>query len=165
MTTALAAAHDPPGAGVSTQPPRAAKKRSRASRTSATDRMATPAEQLWSGKTRGFFKFEPIAPTNGLELGAVGVAVGSKGRAAFFSYLKQLKVIARLEAEGFEQAGPGATAHPWYLRLEPGVVAPGEKVLCRDLTGEQRARIEANRLVALERRRRRLCDVRGEVEA
>ena len=129
MTTALAAAHDPPGAGVSTQPPRAAKKRSRASRTSATDRMATPAEQLWSGKTRGFFKFEPIAPTNGLELGAVGVAVGSKGRAAFFSYLKQPKVIARLEAEGFERAGRGAP-HAWYLRLEPGVVAPDEKALC-----------------------------------
>ena len=151
-------------AGVSTQPPRAAKKRSRASRTSVTDRMATPAEQLWSGKTRGFFEFDPIPPTNGLELGAVGVAVGSKGRAAFFSYLKQPKVIARLEAEGFERAGRGAP-HAWYLRLEPGVVAPGEKVLCRDLTGEQRARIEANRLVALERRRRRLCDVRGEVEA
>ena len=125
MATALAAAHDPPGAGVSTQP---ATKRSRASRTSATDRMATPAEQLWSGKTRGFFKFEPIAPTNGLELGAVGVAVGSKGRAAFFSYLKQPKVIARLEAEGFERAGRGAP-HAWYLRLEPGVVAPGEKAL------------------------------------
>ena len=128
MTTALAAAHDPPGAGVSTQPPRAAKKRSRASRTSATDRMATPAEQLWSGKTRGFFEFDPIPPTNGLELGAVGVAVGSKGRAAFFSYLKQPKVIARLEAEGFERAGRGAP-HAWYLRLEPGVVAPGEKAL------------------------------------
>ena len=161
MTTALAAAHDPPGAGVSTQP---ATKRSRASRTSATDRMATPAEQLWSGKTRGFFEFEPIAPTNGLELGAVGVAVGSKGRAAFFSYLKQPKVIARLEAEGFERAGRGAP-HAWYLRLEPGVVAPGEKALRGALTGEQRARTEANRLVALERRRRRLCDVRGEVEA
>ena len=91
--TALAAAHDPPGAGVSTQPPQAAKKRSRASRTSATDRMATPAEQLWSGKTRGFFEFEPIAPTNGLELGAVGVAVGAKGRAAFFSYLKRRTVV------------------------------------------------------------------------
>ena len=159
-TTALAAAHDPPGVGVSTQPPRAAKKRSRASRTSATDRMATPAEQLWSGKTRGFFEFDPIPPTNGLELGAVGVAVGSKGRAAFFSYLKQLKVIARLEAEGFEQAGPGATAHPWYLRLEPGVVEPGEKALCRGLTSEQRARIEERRIAALERRRR-LCDARG----
>ena len=159
--TALAAAHDPQGAGVSTQP---ATKRSRASRTSATDRMATPAEQLWSGKTRGFFEFEPIAPTNGLELGAVGVAVGSKGRAAFFSYLKQPKVIARLEAEGFERAGRGAP-HAWYLRLEPGVVAPGEKALRGALTGEQRARTEANRLVALERRRRRLCDVRGEVEA
>ena len=161
MTTALAAAHDPPGAGVSTQP---ATKRSRASRTSATDRVATAAEQLWSGKTRGLLEFEPIAPTEGLPMGAVGVAVGSKGGAAFFSYLKQPKVIARLEAEGFERAGRGAP-HPWYLRLGPGVVAPGEKALCRALTGEQRARIEANRLAALERRRRRLCDARGEVDA
>ena len=159
MAPSLAAAHDPPGAGVSTRPPRAATKQSR---TSATDRMATPAEQLWSGKTRGFFEFEPIAPMEGLPMGAVGVAVGSKGGAAFFSYLKQPKVIERLEAEGFERAGPGAP-HPWYLRLEPGVVAPGEKALCRALTGEQRARIEASRLAALERRR--LCDVRGEVEA
>ena len=75
MTTALAAAHDPPGAGVSTQPPRTATKRSRASRTSATDRVATAAEQLWSGKTRGLLEFEPIAPTEGLPMGAVGVAV------------------------------------------------------------------------------------------
>ena len=40
MAPSLAAAHDPPGAGVSTQP---ATKRSR---TSATDRVATAAEQL-----------------------------------------------------------------------------------------------------------------------
>ena len=85
---------------------------------------------------------------------------GSKGRAAFFSYLKQPKVIARLEAEGFERAGPGAPAHPWYLRLEPGVVEPGEKALCRALTSEQRARIEERRIAALERRRR-LGDARG----
>ena len=152
MTTALAAAHDPPGAGVSTQPPRTATKRSRASRTSATDRVATAAEQLWSGKTRGLLEFEPIAPTEGLPMGAVGVAVGSKGGAAFFSYLKQPKVIARFKSEGFERAGRGAP-HPWYLRLEYGVVTPGEKALCRSLTDEQRARIEANRLAALERRR------------
>ena len=163
MATALGAAH-PPGTGVSTQPPRAAKTRSRASRTSVTDRMATPAEQLWSGKTRGFFEFEPIPPIEGFPMGAVGVAVGSMGRAAFFSYIKQPNVIARLEAEGFKQAGRGAP-HPWYLRLEPRVVAPGEKALCRALTGEQRARIEANRLAALERRRRRLCGARGGVEA
>ena len=43
MAPSLAAAHDPPGAGVSTRPPRAATKQSR---TSATDRMPTPAEQL-----------------------------------------------------------------------------------------------------------------------
>ena len=146
------------GAGVSTQPPRAATKRSR---TSAADRMATPAEQLWSGKTRGLLEFERIAPTQGLPMGAVGVAPGSRGDAAFFSYLKQPKVIARLESEGFERGPP----HPWYLRLEHGVVTPGEKALCRALTGEQRARIEANRLAALERRQGRLCDARGGVEA
>jgi hypothetical protein len=146
------------------QPTGAAIKRSRAPRTSGTDLMASPAEQLWSGQTRGLLEFEPIAPTNGLELGAVGVAVGSKGRAAFFSYLKQPKVIARLEAEGFERAGPSAP-HPWYLRLGPGVVAPGEKALCRALTSEQRAKIEASRVAALERRRQRLCDTRDGIEA
>ena len=133
-------------------------------RTSATDLMATPAEQLWSGKTRGFFEFEPIAPMEGLPMGAVGVAVGSKGGAAFFSYIKQPKVVARLEGEGFERAGRGAP-HPWYLRLAPGVVTPGEKALCRALTDEQRAKIEASRVAAFERRQRRLCDARGEVEA
>ena len=164
--SSLAAAH-PSVMRVSTQPPAGAaskRARARASRTSATDLMATPAEQLWSGKTRGFFEFEPIAPMEGLPMGAVGVAVGSKGRAALFAYLNQPKVVARLEAEGFERAGQGAP-HPWYLRREPGVVAPGEKALCRALTGEQRARIEANRLAALERRRRWLCDARGGVEA
>ena len=51
--------------------------------------MNTAAEQLWSAKTRDFFEFEPIVPTNGLPLGGVGVAAGgSKGGAAFFSYLK-----------------------------------------------------------------------------
>ena len=110
--------------------------------------MATSAEQLWSAKTRGLFAFESIAPTNGLPMGAVGLAAGSKGRAAFFSYLKQPKVIARLEAEGFEWAGPRAP-HPWYLPLKPGVVSPCEKALCRALTDEQRARIEANRVAAL----------------
>ena len=56
-------------------------------------------------------EFERIAPTQGLPMGAVGVAPGSKIDAAFFSYLKQPKVIARLEAEGFERAGQGAP-HP-----------------------------------------------------
>ena len=160
MEPSLAAARNPPGLGVSTRPPRAATKRSR---TSATDRMPTPAEQLWSGTTRGLLEFERISPMEGLPMGAVGVAPGSRGDAAFFSYLKQPKVIARLEAEGFERAGRGAP-HPWYLRLGPGVVAPGEKALCRALTGEQRTRIEANRLAGLERRQRRLCDASGKVE-
>ena len=116
-------------------------KRSRApARTSVTDLMQTAAEQLWSGKTRGLLEFEWIAPTNGLPMGAIGVAVGPKGGAAFWPYLKQPKVIARLEAEGFERAGWGAP-HPWYLPWEPGVVSPCEKALCRSLTDGQRARI------------------------
>ena len=36
--------------------------------------------------------------------------------------------------------------------IKPGVVSPAKKALCRALTSTQRARIEANRLVALERR-------------
>ena len=47
-------------------------------------------------------EFERIAPTQGLPMGAVGVAPGLRGDAAFFSYLKQPKVIARLESEGFD---------------------------------------------------------------
>jgi hypothetical protein len=150
-----------PVSSVSPQLTRAAgTKRQRAPRTSEAGQMATSAEQLWSAKTRGLFAFESIAPTNGLPMGAVGVATGSKGRAAFFSYLKQPKVIARLEAEGFEQAGQGAP-HPWYLPFAPGVVSPHEKALCRALTDGQRARIEANRVAALECRRR-LRDALGE---
>ena len=131
---------------------RAATKRSRApARTSVTDLMETAAEQLWSGKTRGLLEFERIAPTNGLSMGAIGVAAGPKGDAAFYSYLKQPAVIARLQAEGFERANRGAP-HPWFLTIKPGVVSPAKKALCRSLTSAQRARIEANRLVALERR-------------
>ena len=131
------------------QIPRAAgTKRPRAPRTSEAEQMATSAEQLWSAKTRGLIEFQPIAPTNGLSMGAAGVAAGSKGSAAFFSYLKHKKVIERLEAEGFERAGPGAL-HPWYLRLAPGVVSPHEKALARALTDGQRAMVEANRVAAL----------------
>ena len=73
------------------------------------------------------------------------------------SYLKQPVVIARLQVEGFERANRGAP-HPWtFLIIKPGVVSPAEKALCRSLTSTQRARIEANRLAAHERRR--LCDV------
>ena len=154
MAVALAAAGSAPGA--STPLRRAATKRSRArARTSVTDLMETAAEQLWSGKTRGLLEFEWIAPTNGLPMGAIGVAAGPKGDAAFYSYLKQPKVVARLKAEGFEPAGQGAP-HPWYTPWKPGVVSPGEKALCRALSEEQRARIEANRLAALERGRQRV---------
>ena len=131
--------------------PRRAVKRPRAPRKSVTESMDSAAEQLWSAKTRDFLEFESIAPTNGLPLGGVGVAAGSQGDDAFYSYLKQPAVIARLQAEGFERANRGAP-HPWFLMIKPGVVSPAKKALCRSLTSTQRARIEANRLVALERR-------------
>ena len=133
------------------EPPRRAVKRPRAPRKSVTESMDSAAAQLWSAKTRGFLEFDSIAPTNGLPLGGVGVAAGSKGVAAFYSYLKQPAVTARLQAEGFERANRGAP-HPWFLTIKPGVVSPAKKALCRSLTSAQRARIEANRLVALERR-------------
>ena len=136
--------------------PHRAVKRPRAPRKSVTESMDSAAEQLWSATTRDFLAFDSIAPTNGLPLGGIGVAAGSKGDAAFYSYLKQPAVIARLHAEGFERANRGAP-HPWFLIIKPGVVSPAEKALCRSLTSTQRARIEANRLAA--RERRRLCDV------
>ena len=139
-----------------------AVKRPRAPRKSVTESMDSAAEQLWSAKTRDFLEFESIAPTNGLPLGGVGVAAGSQGDAAFYSYLKQPAVIARLQAEGFERANWGAP-HPWFLMIKPGTVSPAEKALCRALTSTQRARIEANRLAA--RERRRLCDVVGDTIA
>ena len=144
-----------PVPGASTPLRRAATKRSRAARTSVTDLMETDAEKLWSAKTRGYFEFEKISPINGLPMGAVGVAAGSKGDAAFYSYLKQSAVIARLQTEGFERAGQGAP-HPWYIPWKPGIVSPSEKALCRALTDEQRARIEGNRIAALERGRQRV---------
>ena len=137
------------------EPHRSGTKRPRAPRQSVTESMDTAAEQLWSAKTRDFFEFEPIEPTNGLPLGGVGVAAGSKGGAAFYAYLRQPTVIARLQVEGFERANQGAP-HPWFLIIKPGVVSPAEKALCRALTSTQRARIETNRLAAHERRR--LCD-------
>ena len=138
-------------ATLAAEPHRSGTKRPRAPRKSVTQSMDSAAEQLWSAKTRDFFEFEPIEPTNGIPLGGVGVAAGSKGDAAFYSYLKQPAVIARLHAEGFERANRGAP-HPWFLMIKPGVVSPAKKALCRSLTSTQRARIEANRLVALERR-------------
>ena len=64
--------------------PRRAVKRPRAPRKSVTESMDSAAEQLWSAKTRNFLEFDSIAPTNGLPLGGVGVAAGSKGDAAFY---------------------------------------------------------------------------------
>ena len=114
--------------------------------------MGTTAEQLWSAKTRGYIEFDTIAPMKGLDQGGVGVAAGKKGSAAFFSYIKQPIVIARLQAEGFELAG-GKAPHPWFLVTKPGgVVSPTHKARCRSLTVPERAKIETNRLAALKRR-------------
>ena len=48
-------------------------------------------------------------------MGAVGVAAGSRGGAAFFSDLKQPKAIARLQDEGFEM-GRAASLGPDYQK-------------------------------------------------
>ena len=129
---ALAAAAEPAaGAPLAAENRRAPTKRSRAPRKSVTDNMKTPAEKLWSGKTRGLLEFERIAPTNGLSMGAIGVVAGSKGAATFYSYLKQPAVMARLEAEGFVRGDKGTLLHPWYLPLGPGVVSPCDKELKR----------------------------------
>ena len=104
--------------------PHRAVKRPRAPRKSVTESMDSAAEQLWSAKTRDFLEFDSIAPTNGLPLGGVGVAAGSKGDAAFYSYLKQPAVIARLQAEGFERASWGAPHHS----APPGLTTVGAKI-------------------------------------
>ena len=129
------------------------RKRSRGKRRSVTDSMESTAEQLWSAKTRGILDFEPIAPIKDvMPVGGVGVVAGPDGgRGRFEAYLKQPAVVERLEAEGFELAGPGAP-HRWFLVRKPGVATPADKALARSLTPEQRARIEASRQAALEKR-------------
>ena len=129
------------------------EKNPRAPKRSITDSMDTPAEKLWSAKERGLLAFEEIGPIPSIMPdGGVGVAPGTQGDAAFCSYLKQPKVVDRLEAEGFERAGSGAP-HPWFLKKAPGVVLPADKALIRSLTDEQRAKIEEKRLAALERKK------------
>ena len=128
-------------------------KKPRAPRHSLTDSMETTAEQLWSAKTRGVLDFEPIEPIrDAMPVGGVGIIAGpAGGGGSFESYIKNPKVVKRLEAEGFEQAGRGAP-HRWFLVIKPGVVTPANKALARSLTPEQRAKIEANRIAALKRK-------------
>ena len=128
-------------------------KRGCGPRRSVTYSMESPAEQLWSAKTRGILDFEPIEPIKDvMPVGGVGVVAGpSGGNGRFEAYLKQPVVVERLEAEGFEPAGPGAP-HRWFLVRKPGVATPADKALARSLTPEQRARIEASRQAALETR-------------
>ena len=132
-------------------------KKKKKQKLSPTDAMQTPAEQLWSAKKRGLLSFEAIPPVvsdePAMPVGGVGVAPGYKGAAAFWAYIRHDKVTARLRAEGFKAAPPGAP-HPWFLILAPGVVTPANKALCRALTAEQRKRIAVNRASALERLKR-----------
>ena len=119
-----------------------ATKRPRAPRQSVTQSMDTAAEQLWSAKTRNFFEFEPIEPTNE-NFPSVALAWRPAQRAGLpsklYSYLKQPAAVARLQVEGFERANRGAP-HPWFLISKPGVVSPAEKALCRSLTSQRSAR-------------------------
>ena len=76
---------------------------------SVTENMSTVAEQLWSAKTRGLIDFEPISATkrffgmyDGLPIGGIGLVPGQNGgKGGFESYIKQEKVIKRLQEEGF----------------------------------------------------------------
>jgi len=140
------------GARTAAHIPRGVTKSSaRPARRRDTDAMETVAEKLWSASTRGLLKFEDILPMAGMPIGGVGVGPGTKGEKAFRAYTKNAVVIARLEAEGFERADQ-RSPHPWYLPFASGVVSPHEKALCRALTDEQRAWIEAQRVAALKRR-------------
>ena len=131
---------------------RAIAKKPRAPRRSVTATMATTAEQLWSATERGILDFEDVSPMAGMPAGGVGVIAGHNGgKGRFEAYLKQPTVVARLEAEGFEQAGSSAP-HRWFLVKKPGVSTPAEKALSRSLTPAQRDQIEASRLAALERK-------------
>ena len=76
-------------------------------------------EQLWSAKKmRAMYSRSSLSRrrrTSKVPMGAVGVAAGSRGGAAFFSDLKQPKAIARLQDEGFEM-GRAASLGPDYQK-------------------------------------------------
>ena len=119
-------------------------------RRSVTDTMQTDADKLMSAVERGLIKFEDIAVWPRMPIGGVGVAPGEKGESAFRAYIKQPAVVERLVSQGFSESGEGAP-HPWYLIKGPGVVSPEDKVICKSLTPEQREKIEASRVAALNR--------------
>ena len=122
----------------------------------AKKRAISAAEELWSAKERGLLSFETIPPIlsgkPSMPVGGVGVAPGLKGTAAFYSYIGREKVVARLKAEGFEEAS-SKSPHRFFLVMAPGVVSPANKALCRALTAEQREKIDRKRLSALKRKR------------
>ena len=135
--------------GLRIEPVIAKSTKPRAPRRSVTDSMPTTAEKLWSAKTRGILEFEPMPPTAVMPVGGVRVVAGPDGgNGRFEVYLKQAKVVARLEAEGFETVGP----YRWFLERKPGVATPEQKMLDRALTPEQRAEIKLSRLAALQRK-------------
>ena len=137
---------------------------SKKKRAGVIDETGNTTELLWCGKTKHeLIDFESIPAANkffgqhdGFFIGSVGLKPGIKGgKGGFQAYIKQPKVIERLEAEGFQQAGPGAP-HPWFLVLKPGVLSPAEKAILRSsLTPEKRTVIETNRLAALKRQQER----------
>jgi len=124
----------------------------KAKRRSVTDTLQSDAEKLMSAVERGLIKFEDIAVMPGMPIGGIGVAPGEKGESAFWAYIKQPAVVARLVSQGFLDSAKGAP-HPWYLIKGIKGVSPADKVICESLTPEQREKIEANRISALERKR------------
>jgi len=123
-----------------------------AKRRSVTDTMKSDADKLMSAVERGLIKFEDIAVMPGMPIGGIGVAPGEKGESAFWAYIKQPAVVGRLVSQGFLESAKGAP-HPWYLIKGKGVVSPADKEICESLTAEQREKIEASRVAALERKR------------
>lgn len=121
-------------------------------RCSVTDTMQSDAEKLMSAVERGLIKFEDMAVMPGMPIGGIGIAPGKKGQSAFRAYIKQPAVVERLVSQGFVASAKGGP-HPWHLIRGKGVVSPADKVICQSLTAEQREKIEASRVAALERKR------------
>lgn len=123
-------------------------------RRSFTDTMNTDAEKLWSAFQRKLVRFDNIPPILGfMPNGGIGVGPftdDDKGKKAFYVYINNAKVIARLVAEGFVRSDEGAP-HPWHLVKGNGRISPADKAACRSLTNEQRKRIDTNRVAALKR--------------
>ena len=80
------------------------------------------------------------------------VAAGSRGGAAFFSDLKQPKVIARLQDEGFETGRAASLGPDYQARRRLGALASGEgpsRAFGRALTKDQGQRYGGERIYNL----------------